>query len=406
MSYVFFASYRREMIEHPPFAEAFRRFLADLTATVKINISGSRDPEDEMYFLDTENIELGTTWPDELQTAVTASKLCLAFFYPGYFKSEWCGQEFEFFHRRGVPIIPVRWLYAPNVPAHVGRIQIANGNLPQDYWDRGLQPMMLMPNDRSRNDYQLCVQSLAKSISDLYQPTPVSPTALTLRSMPGWEAASPPGIRPPTAGNISKTAFAFIARDGWDWTPYPANAGKSVGAMALTVSGELGLRYEEIPCDANFDRSLRERKSANVPTVLLTDPASVSHGTYKDAMKDYDNLYLLNCGALLAWPDGSANTTDANWDSIQRDVCPQKTTQPPPFHEWRSIFSQTDLRNKTVAVIEGIRGGLLKTMLQPGSNVPVRKAENPQLTSAAASQGISLATAAQISGSAQPQATA
>jgi hypothetical protein len=396
MSYILFTSYRREMIDHPPHAAEFHRFLGDLNATVKQKISGRRGAEEEMCFLDTGNIELGMEWPDELQKAASASKICLSFIYPGYFISKWCGQEFNFFRERQAPVIPVLWHYAANMPERMKRLQLANNQFPVDYWDKGLQSIMLMLEDRSRVAYQRCLEALAERITQVYTQGPIPPTNLTLASMPGWEPPAPsPADAAPHSGNISKASFVFMAGQGWNWKPYNGEDARTIGALAQSVSADLNIQYEEMPCEGSFDADLRARRDANVPTILLADPLSMEAGLFKERMRVYDDLFLLNCGTILAWPEGSLNGPSTAWDRIQRDVCPQKTLQPPPFHEWRTIYSHADLKNRTKAVTDGIRQTLLQKMLQD-RNVTVRKAENAQAASEAADKGISVTTPPQL----------
>jgi hypothetical protein len=70
-------------------------------------------------------------------------------------------------------------------------------------------------------------------------------------------------------------------------------------------------------------------------------------------MREYDQLFLLNCGALVPWSAASKvqGNADGQWTYIRQSVCRQKTSFPPPNHEWRSIFSQEDLETKTRATI-------------------------------------------------------
>jgi hypothetical protein len=220
------------MIEHPPHAAKFRRFLEDLKASVKQKTSNVRAEDDEIYFLDTGNIEVGTEWPDELQKAASASKICLCFIYPGYFKSKWCGQEFNFFRQRGVPILPVLWLYAANKPEQLEKLELANDKFPPDYWVKGLQSIMLMPESRSRVAYQRCLGALAGRIEEVYSPVSVAPTVLKLGSMPGWEALAPsPAPAASHSENISKASFVFMAHEGWHWKPYNSEDARKLGAL-------------------------------------------------------------------------------------------------------------------------------------------------------------------------------
>ena len=198
---------------------------------------------------------------------------------------------------------------------------------------------------------------------------------------------------------------------GWDWQPYPERR-KTIGAMAQQISGDLGLRYEEIVCDATLANKLKETRTSSVPTIVSGDPASLRDMAYAQPMREYDELYLLNCGALVPWNEESktrGNNDDA-WLHLKDKVCQQKTKIPPPNHEWRSISSQDDLETKTRTIIENIRLRLLQQILsddrsdvhdgavQRGSRAGVLKAEDKGLTDSAANLGIRVGSAPQIEG--------
>jgi hypothetical protein len=394
MAHILFVSYPRRITEYAPFAEQFRRFVDHLSATVAALI-GHRDPLDEMCFIDATNIELGKSWPDEIQHAAQTCKICLAFYCPDYFISKWCGQEFELFRRRGIPIIPVWWIYAASVPPAIGDLQNVNNAFPREYRDKGL--MRLMQGTELTNDYQNCVDALAARIVGAYKKEPEPPNQLELRTMPSaWDGDAGGTAPAAVTQNISRICFVYMARTGWGWKPYSQPVDAPVGALAQSLSAELQLRYEDMPCNASLGDNLRTRKAENVPTVLFTDPASLGDQHLQDGMRAYDDLYLLNCSALAAWPQGANVETTSEWDLLRRTLCPQKTSQPPPFHEWRSIFSQAELKNKAKAAIEGIRLSLLQTMLKPGSEANVRKAENPDLEMKAAATLLPLNAAPQL----------
>ena len=169
--------------------------------------------------------------------------------------------------------------------------------------------------------------------------------------------------------------------------------------MAQQISGELGLQYEEIVCDAGLPRKLKETRTSSVPTVLFGDPASLLSGAYAQPMREYDDLYLLNCGALVPWTEEAKarGNDDSTWLYLKEKVCQQKIKVPPPNHEWRSIFSQDDLETKTRTIIENIRLRLLQQILsddRPG----ILKAEDKALTDSAATQGIRIESAPQLEG--------
>src|SRR5262249_24945536 len=150
-----------------------------------------------------------------------------------------------------------------------------------------------------------------------------------------WEAAVARDDQSHRKGGISKTCFVFDSREGWDWKPY-SGAARAIGAFAQHVSGELGLRYEELPCYPALPRKLQETNQGKVPTVLFGDPSSLLESKYSGLMHQYDSQFLLNCAALVPWEPESkgAGDGDARWKHLRTHVCPQKIDSPPPYHEW------------------------------------------------------------------------
>ena len=56
--------------------------------------------KDVSVFKDTEDIEVGSSWPQRLRNALACSKCMVSILSPSYFRSEWCLQEFAVMHHR------------------------------------------------------------------------------------------------------------------------------------------------------------------------------------------------------------------------------------------------------------------------------------------------------------------
>jgi hypothetical protein len=217
-----------------------------------------------------------------------------------------------------------------------------------------------------------------------------------------WEQAVAADPLSHTRGSISKTCFVFLSQKGWDWQPYP-DPRPEIGALAQRISGELGLRYEEIPCDKNLTKRLEETNQSKVPTVLFGDPSSLLDPKYARPLEEYDKQFLLNCGMLVPWDEASkiAGDREPRWMQIQVQLCRQKIESPPPHHEWRSIFSRRDLELKTRTTIEQIRSRLMKQIMveaDAGDTTVVRKAEDLAIWGPANSIGIPMESPAQLEG--------
>jgi hypothetical protein len=229
--------------------------------------------------------------------------------------------------------------------------------------------------------------------------------ALDAQALPSaWEESVAANAHSHTEGGVSKACFVFASRKGWSWQPYPTT--RAVGALAQRVTGDLGLQYEEIKYDATLRTKLEETNKSKVPTVIFGDPGSLLDVSYARPMQEYDNQYLLNCAALIPWDAVSQRDgdNDHRWIHLRTQVCRQKTEAPPPYHEWRSIFSPEDLEVKTRTTIEQVRSRLMKQLMSvpppgaAGAPTTVRKAEDPAATDNAAALGIRTESPAQLEG--------
>jgi hypothetical protein len=412
---VFFVSYARNDTDYEPFRRDMKKFIEDLSARVAVKMAV---PRAGIYFFDESSIETGTIWRSELSEALKGAKVGVTLYSPSYFTSKWCGKEFQVFLERAaanaiapqrpVGIVPVLWAKCTTLPPSVEQIQYKHAGFPPEYAEVGVQQLLSLKV--YSDQYVLAVEGIADAIVVAAKSGLGPAVNLDLEKTPSaWDRSSDADPESHKEGSIAKTCFVFISKRGWDWQPYPEKR-KTIGAMAQQISGDLGLRYEEIVCDATLANKLKETRTNSVPTILFGDPASFRDKAYGEPMREYDDLYLLNCGALVPWGEESkteGNTDDA-WVYLQDKICQQKTKIPPPNHEWRSIFSQDDLETKTRTAIENIRLRLLQQILSDDrsegggaaavTTVGVLKAQDKDLTDSAASLGIRVGSAPQIEG--------
>jgi uncharacterized membrane protein YgcG len=435
---VFFVSYARLDTEYEAHRKYMRTFIDDLGAAVATKLARTREG---ICFFDESSIETGFPWRVELAEALKTVPVGVALCSPSYSASQWCGKEFQVFLDRAggtvaqtgpTAIVPVLWYECQTLPAAVRDIQYKDDAFPAEYKGAGLRQLVSLKS--YEDSYKFSVEVLAKRIVAAAARGLPPIATLDLERVPSaWDraVAEDPGSH--KEGAIAKTCFVFLSSRGWDWQPYPERE-KKIGAIAQQISGDLGLRYEEIACDAELPRKLKETRASSVPTVLFGDPTSLMDGRYAQPLREYDDLYLLNCGALVAWSSTASapGNGDSVWTYLREKVCRQKTKVPPPNHEWRSIFSLDDLETKTRTVIVNIRMRLLEQLLSqdgsvsssrgggsgeggagegggPGggsegagggkggmSGTPILKATDQSLTDAAAAQGINVGTAPQI----------
>ncbi len=379
---------------HLPFYDHFKTFIGDLGARVAGQLGISIE---DAYFVD-ENIETGDLWSDQLKNAIMNCKASIALYSPNYFTREWCGKEFQVLLGRskkegGVTgIIPVRWVKdISGLPASAAQVQYQDGKLPQEYSTRGMRQVVAL---RATNVglYEDVLDVLADRVVAAAENQHLAPlTELDFEAVTSaWQVDEATTEPSHTRGNISKTCFVFLAKEGWDWKPYDQERA-GIGALSQKISGDLGLRYEEIPCDATLTQKLKETFENDVPTVLFLDPKSLEEAPILQSMQHYDETYYLNCATIVPWESEveDAIDEDSRWLALQTTVCPQKVETPPPFHEWRTIFSHTSLEERTATLIEQIRSRLMKQLMSSQSKLPTfRPAADPGLSGTAAALGI------------------
>jgi hypothetical protein len=409
MPHLFFVSYSRINAKYPTDAELIRKLVDDLKADLDQEVPRAAA---EVCFFDKTNIETGSDWNDELSEAAGRSRVALALFSPSYFTSVWCGREFQvFLDRRNQAaaanpgeapkaVIPVLWMRpsalpeaaSEVLPKAAGAIQNTDDKIrfaafTPEYEQIGLRQIMRLKDEPEYAKVRFALaQRIVQAVKEARLPEIPNLDLRNYRS--AWEEPQSIGRKPAGAVSVSKTYFVFLANDGWGWRPY-AKPEPTVGAMAQTITGDIGLQYEEISCDSKLNAKLQEAKTEHVPTVLISDPSSLGNPIIKQAMKEYDGRLYFNCGLIVPW-DVPIPTSDGRWGQLSAEVCPQKTRIPLPNHEWTSVSSPVLLKTKTLATIEELRMRMLNAVTASGANVA--KAENDAVTEAAKARGISLQT--------------
>ncbi len=391
MAPVFFVSYARGDIKHPDYRKTFVSFVDDLKQRVSNKLP--HVAADDVAFVDAD-IQMGEVWTERLSTAISQCKVGVALFSPRYFSRRWCGQEFQVLLQRRPPgsgvsgIIPVRWeKLVGDPPECAARFQSNEGQFPEEYAWRGMRQLVAL-RAVSALAYEDTMEVLADRIAAAAEPQRLQrlPPAFDLESVPSaWEATVAVNPESHKEGSISKTCFVFLSRAGWDWIPYRDRAEK-IGALAQKITGDLGLRYEELPCDATLPQKLVDTSNRDVPTVLFGDPGSLELAPFAHSLEEYDGRFLPNCAALVLWEPEKKGAIDGDacWARL-RNL--KKVKSPPPFHEWRSIFSHEELDKKTRTHIEQIRSQLLKQLVSDTEST-VARAEDATLQQNAAAQGI------------------
>ena len=422
MSYLFFVSYARDNRRGSLDESELQKFIFDLENEVR---QLAPPQTSKLAFFDTAAIESGDEWPQTLAEALATSRICISLYSPTYFNSKWCGKEFQVFLDRrrhylaerlnaAAPqarvLLPVIWIPPRELPVSVGPFQNKNDKYPKSYREGGLRQLIRLT--KFHDDYNEFLTILAQEIVDAAVATPLPdlqphPSLSSVANAFEVQSAMP-GQPAPVTGGISKACFVFVAgrsqelqphrksldfygpSDGWEWRPFHPSIQETVGAMAQTIAGELGMRFQQIPCDDKLADALREAKRNHVPTLIVTDAWTLFVSPYAKAMSEYDDLNLSNCAVLMPWNNDDSETAAAQQQLRQLlfAVCPQKASSPPPAHLWDSITSMSDLRGRAKAALEELRLRLMQMLLTQTGATAIRKVENQLLSASAAQNGI------------------
>jgi hypothetical protein len=243
---VFFVSYAHSDAEHPEHRENLQKFVKDLSAEVARILA---IPLEGISFFDPD-IQNGEVWSEVLGDALMRCRVGVALYTHNYFNRPWCGREFQVFLDRSRPsqsgsgivragIVPIRWTRTfPNLPTCATKIQHNSGAFPPDYASMGMEQLSILRAVKPA-EYRQALNVLVDCIVEEANARRLEPReTLDFDAVESAWGANDPHSH--TQGNISKTCFVFISREGLQWAPYEGNP---IGALALTVSGDLKLKY-------------------------------------------------------------------------------------------------------------------------------------------------------------------
>lgn len=395
MGYFAFVSYARVNVNPNDSGDPLLKFFEDIKFRIKQkpDILGDEEP----LFLDRTNIETGRDWNNELSYAAATSRVALAIYSPAYFTRKYCGREFQVFLDRremaGVPypvsMVPVLWQPC-TIPDAARPTQWADAGMPPTYERDGLEIISRLGRP---GEYQQAVIAIGNRLLDAVgQPRGAqSLTELQNPDLKTHDYAFPKEPNAPGKGTVDSpsaalkmTRFVFLSGQGWDWKPY-ANE-DSIGVLATELAAKLKVRYEEIPCNASLHTTLDKTEDAGIPTLLISDPSSVTDPVIKAEMEDYDKRLYDNCGLVVPW-DTPSPSTDPRWKQIKL-IFKRKTDALLQNHDWTSAISRDLFTSKALAIIEGIRMKRMNTLMSSGGDFA--KAEDAAGQKAAEEQGINV----------------
>jgi hypothetical protein len=237
---------------------------------------------DELIFFDVKNIENGDDWMGRLAEETRTCKLCLCFYSPPYFTSEYSGREVQVFLQRvkewnNLPgnaltqaraIIPVVWVPHDPLPPIMNAFQFTSARLPAAYKDEGL---FALATRKGRADaYNIVLNELTKQIAATSQTVDL-PIGAAIAKFEAVDSAFH------TATPLRYGAAALILVEPSERAQPFAPGGMSIDAMIEGVANRCRIGFREVRLVENVEmeilRSIGERE---MPVVIASHSALAS----------------------------------------------------------------------------------------------------------------------------------
>ncbi|MFF3653793.1 TIR-like protein FxsC [Streptomyces olivochromogenes] len=182
----FYLSYARRRIPGElPSPE--HRFFVDLTRTIW-EVTDFAGPD--LGFFD-DRLPTGARWEEEMKLALASARVFIPLYSPQYFKSAWCGMEWDAFSRRrrlarrtadqgGTAIVPIQWTGIGTgklvLPPVVREVQRPASEFHSRYLQAGLVDLVGSGSD----EYRRVVLAIAKTVVDVAETTRLTPCDISL----------------------------------------------------------------------------------------------------------------------------------------------------------------------------------------------------------------------------------
>jgi FxsC-like protein len=407
----FFLSYARRDDKGTEYVKQFHADLAREVARIA-GAESSLDPE-QVGFIDVKGNQPGGNWDSGVGEALQAAKVMVCVYSRGYFNSSYCGQEFEAFRRRleaagagagELPplIVPVLWSAKEELPSPlpdaVRKIQYTYADFGNEYAEKGLYRLHALKDPA----YTRFVLDFARLVVDLgrQHDVPGLPRTPSLQEIPnafrrvdgmaGEEGRAAPAFGPKVAvfvfaaANQSdlqewrETLHFYGADGGWDWRPFFPEVEDEVGLVCQEVATGERLRFQELPVGDSLREQIRQAEESNTVVVIVVDPWTLRVQRYKDPLSEYDKQSFWNCGVVISWNDGDAET-QARRPELQRELESILFRNLSTNRVIRPVKSVGELRSALSEAINEVRAQIVKRADLAGGPIgPARPI--PQLT--------------------------
>lgn len=255
MEYYFFLSYANENNDEVEVCKFFNALCEEICRQ-----EGHKEGTPGIGFRDQGELKTGADWQLEMMTALQNSRTLVCLYSPAYFKSRWCGCEWETFRLRRelyvdakrqageinlLPphvIKPIVWM-ASERPEKASVIQIFNFKTKDDFYRKAGLFRLIRRHEKYKDDYEQFIAQLASEIlkeKELSLPAyPISPDGLLGQIknpfVPVLEP-DPPAVPNGKGESENVKAKSNVAKP----SPRPGGLSKIVSALK-TTKGKVAL---------------------------------------------------------------------------------------------------------------------------------------------------------------------
>jgi FxsC-like protein len=289
-------------------------------------------------FFAPDTIERGTEWETKLTDALPASAVLVPIYSPNYFKSVWCGKEWEVFWQRQQDnrtkppadvrkpdvILPVVWtaefLELPNrVPKVQYRHAVTDAAA---YTEMGLGYMMQAPR-RFPGKYGEFVHKFGAELAAMVRDQGAA-KMLPIPKLEGLDLPFPAHYK----RGLSHVQYVFLAgrrdqmanlrtrhecygsyEDRRDWRPCFPDVDQTAGDLgraAAMGSGKAGCEFIGPSNVAGLIEALRDASARKNIIAVVVDPWSL--GIFKEFAEKFDAEEFPSSGVIVTWNEKDTET--------------------------------------------------------------------------------------------------
>lgn len=341
MAFGLFFSYRRS-----DFGDPMREFFKDLGAEV-CKLFGL-DQKQDFAFFDQEKIETGDNWDRALLTALQQAQILIPMYSPAYFKSEYCGKEWQLFQIRrseyananGTPlppvIKPVIWIpirgnnkklaLPETLPDDVRLVQYTWQEEESEINQEGLEYIVRLKSNYATlytKFLRRFAEKIKETIDDCFLPPLTSPPPLKeipsafaersphpLAQLPTRRLGARRHVRfifaalNPESLDLDRNAEPYYDNGGSDWKPFYPDLKHRIGPLVTHIVSDPDLDFDcdKIEFTQDLSKSVSQAFDDGMAVVIFLDRWSLYKNTsYQTIFEEFDSLNFRNCAVILPW---------------------------------------------------------------------------------------------------------